>query len=173
MNSIFANVFLAIQQRIQNEIPDFVYIDQDLGQLKNDSPARPNVAFPCALIDFEEFYFDNISENAQLANGTVVLKLGFAPFSNSSQSTPLNYIQSALSYYDLEWTLHNTMQGWSPTDDSGYLIRKEVCTQKRYDTLRVREIRYRLTFEDYSTVNTVQKVSEPAIIEPQLDLPAH
>ncbi len=172
MNSPFANIFLAIQQRIQNNVTGINYIDQDLGQLKNDrNTTRPNISFPCVLIDFEDFNFEDIAENAQTANATIVLRLGLAPFSNSSQVTPTGYIASAISYYDLEWSLHKAIQGWSPIDDTGYMMRTEVATQKRNDTIRVREIRYSLAFEDYSTANNIQRVSEPVHISPQIQLP--
>ena len=86
MNAPFANIFLAIQQRIAATVPAITYIDQDLGQL--NSNGRPPVSWPCALIDFENFRFENLGENVQTAEGLVVLRLGFAPHSNSSQATP-------------------------------------------------------------------------------------
>ena len=39
MNSIFAQLFLDIQQRIATECPDINWIDQDLGQ--DQSATRP------------------------------------------------------------------------------------------------------------------------------------
>ena len=149
MNSPFANIFLAIQQQIKTTVPAITYIDQDLGQLK--STTRPPVSWPCVLIDFEDFDFDNMGSNVQTAKGTVVLRLGFAPYSNSSQVTPSAYTQQALGYYDLEWALHQTIQGWCPGTDYGSLIRTSATTQKRTDNYRVRELRYSIAFEDYST----------------------
>ena len=149
MNSPFANIFLAIQQQIKTSVTAITYIDQDLGQLK--SATRPPVPWPCVLIDFEDFDFDNMGSNVQTAKGTVLLRLGFAPYSNSSQVTPTAYTQQALGYYDLEWALHQTMQGWCPGTDYGSLIRTSATTQKRTDNYRVRELRYSIAFEDYST----------------------
>src|SRR4051812_48929211 len=100
MNSAFANIFLAIQQQIQTAVPAVRYIDQDLGQLKSN--IRPPVSWPCVLVDFEDFNFENMGENVQIAKGIVVLRLGFAPYSNSSQVAPAPYVQQALGYYDLE-----------------------------------------------------------------------
>lgn len=148
MNSPFANIFLAIQARIQSNVTAIAFIDQDLGQLKN---ARPPVSWPCVLIDFEDFSFKNLAENVQTAEGTVVLRLGFAPYSNTSQVAPSTYATQALGYYDIEWALHQAMQGWNPGDAFGSLDRISVTTQKRTDNYRVREIRYSIAFEDYST----------------------
>jgi len=161
MNSPFANIFLALQQQIATQVPAITYIDQDLGQLK--ATTRPAVSWPCVLVDFEDFNFDNLGTNVQTAKGTVVLRLGFAPNSNSAQVTPSTYLQQAIGYYDLEWSLHKTMQGWSPGDDYGSLIRMSATTQKRTDSYRVRELRYSIAFEDYST-KPVQQFASPTVI---------
>jgi len=170
MNSPFANLFLAVQQHIQDTVPAIVYIDQDLGQLKNnDKPSfRPAVSWPCVLIDFDDFSFQNLSENVQTVEGTVVLKLGFAPFSSSGQATPTTYKEKAIEYYDIEWNLNKTMQGWTPGNDYGYLSRSTSITEKRNDAIRVREIRYRIAFEDYSAANVIQYVPAAAVIAPEI-----
>lgn len=168
MNSPFANIFLAIQQRIQTGVSTITYIDQDLDQLK--ASARPPVSWPCLLIDFEDFNFDNMGANVQTARGTVVLRLGFAPYSNSSQATPSVYLQQALGYYDIEWALHKIIQGWSPGDDYGCLIRTSVTTQKRTDNYRVRELRYSIAFEDYSTLSQPLIVPATIVVTDQIVL---
>ena len=168
MNSPFANIFLALQQQIQTRVPVVTYIDQDLGQLK--SGVRLPVSWPCVLIDFEDFNYDNMGENVQVAKGTVVLRLGFAPYSNSSQATPSPYLQQAISYYDIEWDLHKIIQGWSPGDDYGHLMRISTLTQKRTDNYRVRELRYSLTFEDYSTKSPQQYAPATLVVADQINL---
>ncbi len=160
MNSPFANIFLATQQRIKDLLPAISYIDQDLGQLKSSS--RPPVSWPCVLIDFEDFDFENLGENTQTVKGTIVLRLGFAPRSNSSNLTPAPYLQQALDYYELEWLLHKAVQGWSPGDEFGSLARTSVGTQRRSDGYRVRELRYSIAFEDFST--KTQQLFAPATI---------
>ena len=150
MNSPFANIFLAILQQVQTAVPAITYIDQDLGQLKTN--VRPPVSWPCMLIDFEDFTFINMGGNVQLAGGTIVLRLGFAPYSGSGTATPPPYLEQAISYYDIEWDLHKAMQGWSPGDDYGHLCRTGVVTQRRTDNYRVRELRYSIAFQDYSTL---------------------
>lgn len=172
MNSPFANLFLAIQQRIQATVTDIAYIDQDLGQLKNnDKPSfRPAVSWPCVLIDFDDFTFQNMAENVQTTEGTVVIKLGFAPFSSSGQATPDTYKEKAIGYYDIEWNLNKALQGWAPGDDFGYMVRSTAITEKRTDTIRVREIRYRITFEDYSAANAVQYIPAAISVTPEINI---
>lgn len=161
MNSPFANIFLSLQAHIQSTVTAIAYIDQDLGQLKTST--RPPVSWPCVLIDFEDFDFENLSTNVQTATGTVKLLLGFAPYSNSSQATPIAYLQQAIGYYDLEWMLHKAIQGWAPGDCFGHLIRTSATTQKRSDSYRVRELRYSIAFEDYST-KLVQEYATPTLV---------
>ena len=161
MNSPFANLFLALQEQVHTHVSEIAYIDQDLGQL--NSKTRPPVSWPCVLIDFEGFSFDDLSENVQTAKGTVVLRLGFAPYSNSSVATPPDYKTLALNYYDLEWKLHLAIQGWSPAGDAcGHLIRSSATTCPRTDNYRVRELRYKIAFDDYST--KLQKLTTPATL---------
>ncbi len=166
MISPFANIFLALRQRIQAEVSAIKYIDQDLGQLK---PAtRPPVSWPCVLIDFEDFSFDNMADNVQTAKGVVIIRLGFAPLSNTGTATPGLYLQQALGYYDLEWSLHLALQGWSPHDDYGRFIRTSAVTQRRPDNYRVRELRYSIAFEDYSTKPQQQYAPATLIVDDQI-----
>lgn len=161
MNSPFAQIFLALQQHIATNAAAIKYTDQDLGQLKPGS--RPPVSWPCVLIDFEDFNFSDLGQNVQAATGVVVIRLGFQPISNSSQATPTAYLQQAIGYYDIEWALHTALQGWSPGDAFGRFCRVSAGTQKRNDSYRVREIRYSLAFEDYST-QYLPGMAHPAVV---------
>lgn len=161
MSIPFKELFLSIQQRISDAVPAIAFIDQDLGQLSNK--ARPPVSWPCVLIDFENFRFKNLAENVQTAKGTIVLRLGFAPHSASSQITPKTPKQLALSYYELEWAIHLALHGWTPDGgEFGALSRTTAITQPRTDAYRVRELRYKIAFDDYST-KPVQQYAPAAI----------
>lgn len=168
MNSPFAKIFMSVQQRISSELPAIKYIDQELGQLK--AGTRPPVSWPCVLIDFEDFDFENLSENVQTSKGTIVVRLGFQPYSNSSQITPAPVIEQAISYYDLEWEMHKVLQGWAPDNDFGSLCRVSVTTQKRSDNYRVRELRYSIAFEDYSAKYVQQYAPATLVVTHELSI---
>ncbi len=171
MNSPFANIFLSLQQQVQAQVPAIVYIDQDMGQLYTDrSNTRPQVAWPCLLIDFENFKFGNMGTDVQTAEGTILLRLGFAPSSSSTATTPGAYTQKAISYYDIEWALHKALQGYSPGTDVGSLTRTSTITQRRTDTIRVRELRYSIAFQDYSAKPALQTVAATIIAHAEIDL---
>jgi len=168
-SSPFASIFMAIRQHIMDASNAAIYVDQDLGQLRNNS--RPPVTWPCILIDFEDFRFEDMGEHVQTAKGTVVFQLGFAPRSNSAQATPDQYVQQALSYYEYEFALHQLIHGWSPAEASGSLIRTSAATQKRSDKYRVRELRYSLAFQDYSTKDEQQMTNAALVLADKIVLP--
>ena len=167
MNSPFATIYLAVQAQLKSAVSTLNYIDQDLGQLKN---TRPPVMWPCILIDFEDFRFEDVACNVQTATGIIVIRLGFAPFSNTNQVTPSGSVTQALGYYDIEWSVHQALQGWSPGAAFGHLNRLSVTTQKRADNYRVREIRYSIAFEDYSTKPTQQYAPATLVVADEIDV---
>ncbi|MCC6691351.1 MAG: hypothetical protein IT235_07440 [Bacteroidia bacterium] len=75
MNSPFATIFGAILNQIAATTPEIKYISQDFGQLEDYTHGRPAVAFPCALIDFQNWNFENMSDNTQRAEGDVTHSL--------------------------------------------------------------------------------------------------
>jgi hypothetical protein len=145
MNSQFANLFLAVQTQIA-AVASVKHVDQDLGQFEDE---RPPVTFPAVLIDVDNFIFSDAGENIQLANGQLILRIGFPPYSASSNVVPTQYKQSAINYYDIEYAIHAALQGWSPGDAFGKLDRVSARTEKRTDNLRVRIVTYSIAFEDY------------------------
>lgn len=150
MDSPFVKMFQAMQERIVQQLPGLGHVAHDTGQLSGKG--RPPVSWPCVLIDFEDFTFTNMGEHVQMAKGTVVLKLGFAPYSPTAQGTPAEYKDAAMAYYRMEAALHIALQGWSPGEEQfGSLYRVSVTTQRRTDGYRVRELRYSVSLEDYST----------------------
>lgn len=168
MKSPFATLFLQLQEKIGHDITDIKYIDQDLGQL--NVKARPPVSWPCVLIDFENFRFKNLGENVQTGRGTVVLRLGFASHSNTTATTPADYREEALKYYDIEWAIHRSLHGWSPGDEFGSLSRSSAITQERTDNYRVRELRYKIAVDDYSTKPSQVYTPAELIVTDEIDL---
>lgn len=157
MDGVFANLHNSIINRIEAMLAktDIRYIDQDLGQLENYDPTKggkPRVTWPCALLDMENFTFDDEGEHTQRAEGNILIRLGFDAIEKTNSITPINYREKGLRYYDIEWRLHKALHQWSPGDGFGYLTRISAETEKREDLYRVRAIRYRLSFSDKSTL---------------------
>ncbi len=52
----------------------------DFSQLENYKEGyRPPVLFPCVLIDFSEWNFDDESKNMQTGEGVIMFRLAHAP----------------------------------------------------------------------------------------------
>ena len=190
MISPFAILYIAIQQRIKEKVPAIRWIDQNLAQL--ESSERPPVSWPCVLIDFDDWNFENMSELAQTASGNVIIRLGFAPFSGTNNLTPTAYKLKALEYYEIECQLYKALHGWTPTlteetlsdfgndvgndlggmqkllnDAQGWnfgsMIRSAAVTEKREDLFRIRVMPFSLAFEDYSAMRVTE--TTPAELE--------
>lgn len=160
MNSPFANTFLALQNRITSQVTEVTYVDQDFGQLDE---ATPPVSWPCMLIDFGSFTFTDLGSLVQHADGAVTLTLAFKPTTTSSSGTPVEYIESALQYYDIEWRLQQAIQGWAPGSNYGALSRTAAATVAK-NGIRVRAITYSLAFQDYSARETTTFISATPVI---------
>lgn len=173
MNSHIANLFLAISRTL-TALTDgegnkyFRFIDQEYGQLEwHNGDNRPPVTWPCILIDVDNVAYQNMSELAQTGMVTVVLRLGFPPFSGTSNITPSTYQQKALYYYDLEQVIYLALHGKQPVllsepadeeetpvnllaDVFGSFTRISARTEQREDHIRVRTITYTIALEDYT-----------------------
>jgi len=165
MDSIFATMFLAIQAQIKT-LASVKWIDQDLGQLENYGD-RPPVKFPCVLLDFETTEFSNLGQLAQVGEGTMLVRLAFAPFSHSNGYTPDAYRQLALEYYNIEHNLHLKLQGFG-SEKFGPMMRVSAVTEERNDAIRVRQLRYTISFEDVSTI--VAPTEENTFPRPPLEV---
>lgn len=175
MNSPLGKYFLEIMNRIKDAVPGVRYINQDLGQLETDLD-RPAVSWPCVLIDFDQFEFTDESYNAQIGEGLVIIRIGYAPYSSSSSLTPDQVREKALEYYEIEQSVYESLQGWQGTE-FGAMTRTATGNEKREDKLRVRYIVFKSTYQDntaiddYSTVSPVGLQFNPHITEvtpPQL-----
>jgi hypothetical protein len=150
MNNTFAEIYLAIMARIIALVPDIKYVDHNLGQLEGYS-SRPEVALPCALVDFDQWNFTNLGENSQAAEGDVVVRIAFAQYGHTNNLSPEQWRLMALKYYEIEYAVNIALHGWSPKEDVGYLTRTATTSENLPQAVRVRTIRYRLAFEDYQT----------------------
>ena len=148
--SPFGNLFLKVQKRLTSTITG-LYVDQDFGQLEHYE-VRPAVPFPCALIDVDEFDFDDISPIKQKGEGYIMIRLAVATWSSSSSVAPDDVKLKAMAYYDMEQLIHDALQGWSDTG-FGRLKRRKSKKELREDNIRVRVIIYKTSFEDTVTVS--------------------
>lgn len=152
--SFYSLLFVALQARIQEQVPEIRWVDLDTGQLESYD-IRPAVAWPCVLIDFPASQFTNESQLVQWGDVNIELRLGFPEFSQSSNTAPVAVKEKALKFFELESKLYKALQGWAASDQEGEtisqpLIRLQVATEKREDAIRVRSMVFTTAFQDAS-----------------------
>lgn len=158
-HSPFATLFLELQKQIQAHVREIRFIEQEFGQLEME---HPPVTFPCVLIDFPEWRYEDAGENLQFAQGNVRIRLAFETFSQTSSITPATAKSQGLKFYDIEWQLYQCLQGWKP-EQYGYLSRTAVATEQRDDNLRVRIMEFGCSYQDCSAMPIYRKVKMPPL----------
>lgn len=161
MTSPFSTLYLALQARLQTLIPELRWIDQELGQLEQE---RPTISYPCVLIDFADWQYEDTGEAIQMADGVVNIRLALGAWSNTNSKTATMWKEKGLSFYDLEWRIYQALHGWKP-EHYGYLMRQSVSTEEREDNIRVRLLRFSCSFEDFSAQPQYQRAKPSEDIE--------
>jgi len=152
-NNPFSKLYEAIMARLEAQVPAIKYISLNLGQLENYNYAagnKPSVTFPCTLIDFVGYQFTDRLELVQDGDGYVELRTAYSSYTDLSNIKSPAARAIGLKFLELEWDIVKALHGWSPGEEYGYLMRVNQDTEKRTDPLRVRDIRFKLGFEDYS-----------------------
>lgn len=155
MNSYFGELYLQLCEHIKTNVSEVRWIDQDFGQLE-EFDLRPEVSFPCVLVDFVDAEFEELSQLSQTGEVLISFRLGFAPFSSANNLSPTNVKIKALEYYNLEQKLYETIQGFT-TDFTTPLIRKKATSEKRQDALRVRVLTFSTSYQDDSAIKQPNK----------------
>lgn len=174
-NSSFGKLFLEISKHIQTSVPEVKWIDQDFGQLEQFD-TRPPVNFPCVLIDFPMATYSGLSDLAQMADITVQLRIGFAPFSQGHSRAPEKVREEAVKYYEIEQKIFEAVQGWQ-TEFCQPLIRINAGTEQRLSAndvadsigLRVRVMNFSTQFEDHSNGPVYNQTPATLKVETEID----
>ena len=158
MTSLFAQLFLAIQAHIKDQVPEIRYIDQDIGQLEYYE-TRPAVSWPCLLIDFPSAQFEDHHQGVQWAAISLNARLGFSPFSSASSLSPDISKEHALQFYELEGKVYKALQGFEAGGLVQPFTRISVATEKREDPFRVREMIFTTATEDHTMMSVNMKAA--------------
>lgn len=149
MISPFANIYIAVMNRLKELVPEINWIDFDLGQLEAFDGVRPPVEWPCLLIDFNNTEFDP-RQGYQDGNVNMLLRLAFDQYQHTDSEMPQPVLEQALTQFEIEHKVHQALQAWAA---GGLLvnplIRLNAASEKRSDdNFRVRRLAYTGTFSD-------------------------
>ena len=142
-------LYNAVSSRLQNEA-DLKYIDFDLGQLdalENDE--RPEVMFPCALIDIEYPLCEDETEKTQMVTARVNVRLGIEQQSPTDNLSTFARRNSGLAVFDVAEDVYKALQGYSDENFSSF-SRKSVKPYRTFKGIKVIDITFETTFEDLS-----------------------
>lgn len=163
--SFFAQMFLELQARITEMVPEIRFVEQDFGQLESpDDMGRYPVSWPCVLIDFPDTKYSDLSNNVQEADDVMInLRLGFPAFSYTSSLQPVHIREQGLKFLEIENRIYQQLHSWAPDELCQPLARRFALTEKREDLLRVRVIGFTTRFEDHNATPAKLRVAKPPL----------
>ncbi len=147
------NVVLSIQEKLQNEIIELQYIDEDWGQLDYYSANMP-VKWPCLLIDVTDAEYSETGKdwnqvpNRQIATVSVTLTFANLKLTNTSYRAPLLQKEKAHHIWDIILKVHEILRGWSPVQDAGQMKRESHRRVIRDDGVQEYKVIYSTTVQN-------------------------
>jgi hypothetical protein len=155
-----ANLLKGTIDMIKAAVPEIRFISQDIGQLENYE-IRPSVSWPCCLIDIEDGRFSNSGDQLiQLAEKVISFRLGFVKYSDVNNLAPDAIVEQALQYLEIENKLYAKLHGKAVAGFSRF-IRILDATEKRDDDIRVRIVKFSISYTDSSAIPVRTKVPRP------------
>jgi hypothetical protein len=159
MDSLFANLYTALAARINTNVPAIRGVYPELSQTENynGTPAL----WPAVFIDFNNLTFSELTGLIQSGSGEIQFRFAY-------RVTALSGIifldtNTALSYYEAELKLHQTLQGWT-NGSIAPLTRLKVSTEVRDGAFRVRVLTYSLNFNEYPVVPVTRDIKTPPLV---------
>lgn len=136
------NLLLNITEKLEQEVKELKYIDENWGQLQYYGKDCP-VKWPCALVDFSSGQFSNISyhyasETGTQQEGVLSIEITIAKLKLSPTSTAAKLSQKTKGYevWGIVEKVHKVLHGWKPLPNSGELSRTSIQQIKRDDGIK-------------------------------------
>ncbi|HJT75518.1 MAG TPA: hypothetical protein VJ720_15885 [Chitinophaga sp.] len=161
MDSLFSNLFSALQSHITTAAPAIKGVYPELLQTENYKGAP--AVWPCVFVDFTNFTFAELTQNVQDAAGELVFRLAYRV--TAADNTTFIDTPTVLGYYEAERQLHQALQGWT-NGSIAPLTRTKISTEDRVDrdwTFRVRIITYSLNFNEYPAATVTSAIEKPPL----------
>lgn len=141
-----AEIFIALCDHLEKEVPELQWIDEDEGQLNTQSGTRPAVDFPCCLVDISYPDCQDTDETEQLVNATITLRIGFQPAGSTNSKAPEPVRRRALEHLSVIKKVQESMQGWTAEDIISPISRKSAQSTVLANKVKVYTIVYKTTF---------------------------
>lgn len=144
-----AELFVALCDHLEKEVPELRWIDEDEGQLNTQPGIRPPVDFPCCLIDIHYLGCRDITDTEQVVTVSITLKIVFRPAGETNNKVPGHLRKKALDRLSVTDKIHVAMQGWQAGGSVSPLSRRSARPSTTVGGLKVYTVVYDTTFEEY------------------------
>lgn len=118
-------IFLAIQDRLADQVPALQYIDKNWGQL---NLPQPPVKWPCCLIDLDSIDYSQATDRCRLAEASISLIVADQHTVRSSAKAPSK--SNAFDILDVLEAVIEALEGYRVPDTTQALTRTRL--QKTY-----------------------------------------
>lgn len=146
--TFYKKFILELQELIKSKVPEFRYVDQNLGQWGNDN-FKAAVSFPGILVDFPTTAYSEIGNGSDLASVEIKLTIFWDVNSQSYNLAPNAVKSKALDYYEIEQKLVAILKSWK-TDYFTPLVRTTAVSRNQNELgLRIRELTFTSSHEEY------------------------
>ncbi len=124
-------LFLSVQKRIAENMPELSLVDEDYGQLNTEEDAYP-VTFPCVLIQVEEIDWKDLGGGKQQGTANIRVKLSIDCYDDTHYTSgTANKAAGRMLLYKKMHKQLNMFKGGILADDSGTVIDKYFTPMKR------------------------------------------
>ena len=141
-------LFIALCDLLEAQVPEIRWIDADEGQLNIPNGQRPAVAFPCVLIDMSYPETEALNAGTEKIRAQFSLRIAFEGFGQTSSAAPEVVRERALQRLDTLEKIHRTVQWWNCGRKINPMRRLRVATERRQDGLKVYNMVYETAFID-------------------------
>lgn len=144
-----AELFVALCDHLEKEVPELRWIDEDEGQLNTQPGIRPPVDFPCCLIDIQYPGCRDITDTYQTVTASITLKIVFLSAGETNNKAPVRFRKRALDRLSVTDKIHTAIQGWQAGGYVSPLSRRSARPSTTAGGLKVYTVVYDTTFEEY------------------------
>ncbi len=155
LSSSFAQIILALQDRIAKQVPAIRMIDRYLGQ--EQTAIRPALDYPAVLIDVDECEYEEAGEGSQFARATFSVRI----IHKCIQKSPGKIRAESMEDFELEQRVVSAVHGWAPLIEDMDEVVHQFCepfirtadrSENRNDIgLRIRTVFFTTAWEEEMT----------------------
>lgn len=139
-------IFIAICDRLEKEVPELRWIDAEEGQLSQSE--RPAISFPAALVDIAYADCETFAGGKQRVSVSVSLRIVFQPTGATNSKAPKSVRENALRTLDTLQSVHKALHMYACGKLFLPMRRKRVTPEKRTDGLKVYAMLYQMECVD-------------------------